>query len=116
MTARQLSRAEILALPPAVTLETLAECLGVSEPVIRRLNASGDLAALGIRVNKLGLQWRVITSSVLGYLGLADGASTVPARPEDAGPRNPTASALRSVQRRLELCASEAAMTTGRPR
>lgn len=100
MTARQLSRAEILALPPVISLETLAECLGVSDPVIRRLNASGELAALGIRVNRLGAQHRVITSSVLGYLGLADGASTVPARPEDAGPRNPTASALRSVRRR----------------
>ena len=98
--ARQLSRAEILALPPACTLADLAGCLGLSEPVVRGLNASGELAALGIRVNKLGAQHRVITSSVLGYLGLANGASTVPAGRNGAGQRGPAASALRSVRRR----------------
>ena len=67
--ARQLSRAEILALPPVITLETLGEVLGVSEPVIRRLNASGELAALGIRVNRLGAQWRVITADIVAFLG-----------------------------------------------
>ena len=35
MTARQFTRAEILALPPAITLADLGRCLGRSEPVIR---------------------------------------------------------------------------------
>lgn len=64
MTARQLSRDEVLALPPVITLETLGRVLGVSNPVVRRLNASGEL---GIRVDRLGQQWRVVTASVWAY-------------------------------------------------
>lgn len=82
--ARQLSRAEILALPPVITLETLGEVLGVSEPVIRRLNASGELAALGIRVNRLGAQWRVITADIVAFLGIT--RDTEPARPAPPDP------------------------------
>ena len=94
--ARQLPRDEVLALPPVITLETLGRVLGVSDPVVRRLNASGELAGLGIVVNRLGAQWRVVTSSVWQHLGLADGASTVPAGRDGAGQRGPAASALRA--------------------
>lgn len=78
MTARQLSRAQILALPPACTLADLAGALGVSEPTIRAAVRSGELEQLGIRVNRLGAQYRVVTASLLAYLGLPDG--TRPAR------------------------------------
>lgn len=97
--ARQLTRAEIEALPPVVTLAQLAECLGVSEPTVRAALRSGELARLGIRVNRLGAQHRVITSSVLAYLGLDGGAGTVPAARDGAGQRRPTTQGLRSVGR-----------------
>jgi hypothetical protein len=98
--ARRYTREQILALPPSSTLADLAACFGVSEPVIRRALVSGELAALGIKVNKLGAQHRVVTASVLAYLGLADGASTAPASRAGAGQRGPAAPALRSVKGR----------------
>jgi len=90
-------RDEVLALPPLITLETLGRVLGVSDPVVRRLNRDGELATLGIVVNRLGIQWRVVTSSVWAYLGLTDGASTAPALGGGAGQRGAAAPALRSV-------------------
>lgn len=96
--ARRYTREQILALPPSSTLADLAACLGVSEPTIRQANRSGELAALGIRVNRLGQQWRVVTASVWQYLGLAEGASTAPAGRDSAGQRPPAAPALRSVR------------------
>jgi hypothetical protein len=68
--ARQLTREQILDLPPACTLADLAGCLGVSEPVVRTMNRTGQLEGLGIRVNRIGAQWRVVTSTVCDYLGL----------------------------------------------
>ncbi len=99
MTAHQLSRDEILALPPTISLAMLAECLSLSEPVVRQLNRSGELAQQGIKINRLGQQWRVITASVWDYLGIspASGASIAPAGHNDAGQAKPTASTLRSV-------------------
>jgi hypothetical protein len=73
MSAKQMSRAEILKLPPVISLAQLAEVLGVSEPVIRASHRSGELEQLGIRVNKLGAQYKVVTESVWSYLGV-DGA------------------------------------------
>lgn len=70
MTSRQMSRAEILALPPVITLAQLARALDVSEPTVRTLHHSGDLERMGIEVNKLGAQYRVITASVWDHLGL----------------------------------------------
>jgi hypothetical protein len=69
-SARQLSRAEILALPPVITLATLAQALGVSEPVIRAARRSGELETLGLRITRIGAQWRVVTSSLWAHLGL----------------------------------------------
>jgi hypothetical protein len=70
MAVRQMTRAEILALPPIITLSQLARVLSISEPTVRALHRSGELAALGIRVNRLGVQYRVVTATVLAYLGL----------------------------------------------
>jgi hypothetical protein len=84
-SARQLTRAEILALPPVCTLTDLAAALGVSEPTVRSCLRKGELERLGIRVNKLGAQHRVITATVLDHLGLADGASAVPPSRRAAG-------------------------------
>jgi len=97
--AGQLSRDEILKLPPVISLAQLAGCLSVSEPVVREARRSGELERLGIRVNRLGAQWRVITSTVWDYLGIspADRASSVPVPPDGPGQRRPTASALRPV-------------------
>ena len=69
-SATQLTRTEVLALPPIITIAQLAACLGVSQPTIRRSLHNGELAALGIRINKIGAQHRVVTASVLEHLGL----------------------------------------------
>ena len=83
MTARQISRREVLALPPTMSLGTLALCLGKSEPTVRKAHHDGELAALGIKVNKLGSTYVVITASVWDYLGLPVGtdASVRPLQP-----------------------------------
>jgi hypothetical protein len=100
MTA-PLSRGEILSLPPTMNLPTLGRCLdGLSEPVVRELHRSGRLAELGIKVEKLGARYVVITASVLAFLGLdgaADGANSEYPRPGLARQRHPSATALRSV-------------------
>jgi hypothetical protein len=95
VSAAQLTRAEILALPPAIPLATLAQALGVSEPVIRAAYRAGELELLGIRVNKLGAQYRVVTASLHAYLGLDGGASTVPAGGNGAGQDRPATPAMR---------------------
>lgn len=89
--AGQLSRAEIIALPPTITLETLGRCIAVSEPTVREAHKRGELAALGIRINKIGAQYRVVTSTVWEYLGLV--------KPRAAEPAGPSAPALRPVRR-----------------
>jgi hypothetical protein len=96
MIARQLSSKEILSLPPTISLATLAQCLGVSEPTMRACHRSGELERLGIRVNRLGLQWRVVTSTVLDYLGLG-GRDTAPASGGNAGQDRPAVLVLRPV-------------------
>jgi hypothetical protein len=83
--AGQLTRAEILGLPPVITLAVLAQALGVSEPVVRVSLRSGEIDRLGIRATKIGAQHRVITSSLWAYLGIsADG--TVPEPEMATGP------------------------------
>lgn len=99
-SARRYTRAQILDLPPAISLADLAGCLGVSEPVVRVMNRTGQLEALGIQVNRWGSQHRVVTSTVLAYLGLGaePGASNEATVPGGQGRRRPSASALRSVR------------------
>jgi hypothetical protein len=101
-SVKPLSRGEILALPPTHALPVLGQIFGVSEPVIRERHRCGELEPLGIKVVKLGAQYRVITSTVWSFLGIspdgaADGAGSE-ARPRRAArqPRS-SASALRSV-------------------
>jgi hypothetical protein len=99
MTA-PLSRAEILALPPAIDLPTLGRALGVSEPVIRERARRGELEPLGIKVVRLGVQYRVVTTSLWAFLGIdgaADGAGSEAWPQVAAGQRRRAASALRSV-------------------
>lgn len=99
MTA-PLSRAEILALGPTHDLPTLGRILGVSEPVIRERARRGELEPLGIKVVKLGAQYRVITSSVWAFLGLdaaADGASS------EAAPRRPVRQGRATANRMREV-------------
>jgi hypothetical protein len=75
-----LSRAELLELPPVINLVTLGRALGVSEPVIRERARQGELARMGIRVLRLGAQYRIPTADVLTLLGLDPGTD------ETAGP------------------------------
>lgn len=77
---QRLSREEILALPPTTSLAILAQCVGVSDPVIREANRSGELARVGIRVNKIGAQYLVVTSTIWAFLGLTGEAAEAPAR------------------------------------
>ena len=69
-SASQYTRAEILALPPSISLAELARCLGVSEPTVRASRRNGELERLEIRVNRIGAQYRVVTASVWSHLGL----------------------------------------------
>jgi hypothetical protein len=71
-----LSRAELLALPPATNLATLGRAFGISEPVTRERHRRGEWGDMGIRVHRLGAQYRVVTADVLRVLGLG---------PDDAG-------------------------------
>lgn len=65
-----LSREELLALPPATTLPVLGQAFGISEPVARERQRRGEWAEMGIRVRKLGMQYRVITADVWRCLGI----------------------------------------------
>ena len=67
---KPLSRAELLALPPATTLVMLGAAFGISEPVARERHRKGEWAEMGIRVHRLGQQWRVITADVWKVLGV----------------------------------------------
>lgn len=74
MSAKQLSREEIFALPPIISIRTLGQALGVSEPTIRAAHRSGELSRMGIKINRVGeARLCVVTSSLWSYLGL-DGA------------------------------------------
>jgi hypothetical protein len=100
-STRRYTRAEIEALPPAISLAELGRCLDRSEPVIRAAVRSGELAELGITVNKLGAKYIVITSTVWAYLGLSpDSSGAIPEAtvPGGQGKGRPTASGLRSVR------------------
>jgi hypothetical protein len=97
---KPLTRKELLELAeasPTTNVVMLGRALGVSEPVIREQARRGELAALGIRVNRLGAQWRVITADILAFLGITrdtetagsaspDPAAITPLRPSAKGP------------------------------
>lgn len=68
---KPLTRDELLDLPPVTDLLTLGRALGVCEPVIRERHRRGEIEQLGIRVLRLGRQWRVPTEDILRVLGIA---------------------------------------------
>jgi hypothetical protein len=68
---KPLSREELLQLPPVINLITLGQAFGVTEPVIREMRRRGELEELGIRVLRLGAQYRIPTADVLRVLGLS---------------------------------------------
>ena len=96
-TARQMTRKEIEALPPVITLATLAQALGVSEPTIRQTCRSGELGRLGIKVNRIGAQHRVVTASLHAYLGLNGSASSEPPDGNGAGQERRSTSRPRRI-------------------
>jgi hypothetical protein len=65
-----MTRAEILALGPVTDLPTLGRALGLSEPVIRERARRGELERFGIRVLRLGWQYRIPTEDILRVLGI----------------------------------------------
>ena len=97
MTA-PMSRAEILALPPTIDLPTLGRALGLSEPVIREQARCGGLEPIGIKVVRLGAQYRVVTASLWAFLDLDSypaGDSNESGPRSAARQRQPTVSAVR---------------------
>jgi hypothetical protein len=85
MTA-PMTRAEILAMPPTISLPDLGRALGVSEPVIREQARREELQRIGIKVVRLGAQYRVVTASLWTFLGIAPDGGTDSASSE-ARPR-----------------------------
>lgn len=81
-----LSRAELLALPPATTLGMLGRAFGISEPVARERQRRGEWEAMGIRVRRLGLQYRVITADILRVLCIEPSTSAAPKPPTPSRP------------------------------
>lgn len=93
---KPLTRTELLELAetsPTVNLVMLGRALGVSEPVIRERARRGELDALGIRVLRLGAQWRVVTEDILTFLGITrdtEMAGPVQPDPADIHPLRPS--------------------------
>ena len=71
--APRLNRAELLSLPAATDLTTLGRAFGISPPVARERHRLGEWERLGIRVLRLGAQWRVVTADIWRVLGVEPG-------------------------------------------
>lgn len=67
---KPLSHSELLSLPAAIDLRTLGRAFGISESVVRELRRQGKFEEMGIRIKKLGLQYRVVTADVQRALGI----------------------------------------------
>ena len=70
---KPLTRDELLELArttPVTDLVTTGRAFGVSEPVIRERARSGDLEKMGVRVLRLGAQYRIPVADILRLLGL----------------------------------------------
>lgn len=89
MSRPPMTRAQLLALPAATDLRTLGRAFGISEPVARERHRLGEWEKLGIRILRLGAQYRCVTADILRVLGIDQGA-------EEALP-TPEASPLRAV-------------------
>jgi hypothetical protein len=97
---KPLTRTELIKLAetsPTTNLVMLGRALGVSEPVIRERARRGELAALGIRVNRLGAQWRVITADILAYLGISRETETTRTAPPGTDVGAPSPRMLRRI-------------------
>ncbi len=70
---KPLTRAELIKLAetsPVTNLVMAGRALGVSEPVIREQARRGELDRMGIRVLRLGAQYRVPVADILALLGI----------------------------------------------
>jgi hypothetical protein len=67
---KPLNREQLQALPPVTNLPTLGQAFGISEPVVRERHRQGEFERMGIRILRLGAQWRVVTADILHVLGV----------------------------------------------
>lgn len=70
---KPLTRDELIELAkttPVVNLVTTGRAFGVSEPVIREQARNGELERMGVRVLRLGAQYRVPVTDILRVLGI----------------------------------------------
>lgn len=70
---KPLTRDELLELArttPVTDLVTTGRAFGVSEPVIREQARNGELEKTGVRVLRLGAQYRIPVADILRVLGL----------------------------------------------
>jgi len=81
------TRAELLELArtsPVTNVVMVGRVLAVSEPVIREMARSGELEKMGVRVLRLGAQYRVPVADILAVLGIDPETGTAgPAPPAD---------------------------------
>jgi hypothetical protein len=82
VTVTPLTKDELLALPVSTNLATLGLAYGLSEPTARECHRRGEWASLGIRVNRCGRQWRVVTEDILAALGVSRDSEGGPSPPE----------------------------------
>lgn len=75
-----LSRAELLALPAAVDVETAGRALNMKRSTAYALAKRGELP---VRTLRIGRSYRVVTAELLDLLGIA--RSDVEARPVESG-------------------------------
>lgn len=80
---------ELLDLGPTTNLRMLGRAFDISEPVARERHRLGEWQQLGIRVVRLGAQWRVVTADIWRVLGISpdsNGAGPSPSPIADAKP------------------------------
>lgn len=68
MKCKEMTSAELLALPPTVDLRTAARALGIGRNVAYELAARGEFP---VRLLRLGVQYRIPTAELLRLLGVA---------------------------------------------
>jgi hypothetical protein len=75
---------ELARTSPVTNVVMVGRVLAISEPVIREMARNGELQAMGIRVLRLGAQYRVPVADILAVLGISpDTGSAGPAPPAD---------------------------------
>jgi hypothetical protein len=70
---KPLTRDELIELARATPVTDLVTCgraFGVSEPVIREMARNGALEKMGVRVLRLGAQYRIPVADILAVLGM----------------------------------------------